>query len=124
MNTDNTNIKAEKKFIIFDQKDRAYAIQTGKTAQKALEAYVGAHPTSSAESYCVYKVEKPLKFTVSRVVTKKADTLYLYDTAEERTAEQLGITEEEYDNLCEKSESAAQAEGVVSTSTGIRVYAL
>lgn len=52
-----------------------------------------------------------------------SDTLYRSDTGDSVTAEDLGISDEEYERLCKESDASGTAEGHVRTSTGIRVYA-
>lgn len=54
---------------------------------------------------------------------REIDTLYDSDTNEELTAADLGISQEEYDRLCDESDDCGTAEGHVRTSTGRRVYA-
>jgi hypothetical protein len=55
--------------------------------------------------------------------TDTVSSLYDSDTAEYLTAEDLSITDDEYEALCSASAASSEAEGHVRTSTGRRVYA-
>ena len=65
----------------------------------------------------------PIIMTTTTTTEDTLTTLHDSDTSDTVTAEQLGITQDEYDALCEESQNSDQPEGHVRTSTGRRVYA-
>lgn len=69
------------------------------------------------------KMTKTTYLVGGKATTANSDTLYRSDSGETATAEDLGITEEEYETLCQESDDSGTSEGHVVTSTGVRVYA-